>query len=1106
MTGTTPPDSRSLIDFSNHGTLPFVARERELERLVAFWQGTAEAQELRAALVTGESGVGKSRLLQELVPRVTALGGVVVHARLYPGASTSIAPIIARAMRFSGVSRGMLKKEPEDDIASVIGGLERMSRLRPVLVAVEDLHILSGEALAEFAVLLEALGGEGMSILAFARPMDLPARSLLERYLVEEIELKGFDEEGIEALWRELFATPPESEMIAVLARHTLGNALALRSTLRGALKSGALARDAAGIWRSSIPMQQFGEALDRNVRLLAEGMAAHLTEEERRAAGLLATLGEVFSREAGRLMIAPNEHLMDVLAFKGIVAEASPSILPLPGGSNVFAPLVFTHALLHRHLVELAEVDADRLVRVGARRLPLYSVLPWQLLAEHEGAIGLGRDELAEWIERSIDRALALDGTPDWAPAMEIIRAVEAVFEARARMWDAEATCVRARILTAKLELNLRADHTPEFLEEAGRLLDLTEAPDCVDRLETRLLAFKYLVRGSWRSNYARCREIWEHAEASVVASPALRFTRAYVDLLETMASVGWAIPDEGLLRSIEARLDEIMASSEAGDGLKDRAWRSIPRFFLNTYDDAAELDERLRLVADLERRLGANDVTLGTLKVPLYESIGMPEELHAAIALLAPRLKEQGLMRQYYQCRIIDICRSAWFAADTDGIVAAALRLRGEMPEALRGRFDLGAGFRLLRFALLRGEYEHARAVAATFMTEAPTLHLGVMLAAGEGRLRDALDVLVPDDTHYADLLSLARLLRDGTENARAAAYAEMRQAFAAPILCVEDLTGVVCLLDMMRELAADPTNAAFVEDLSGDIRDVLGRAFAWMAERSFFGVLEPLLARHGHFLGERERARWGTVAAGIRAAYGERRRSAAADARPRLTMLGTIALHRPGEEPVRPRGARLRTVLGLMVADRMLDTPLGYREFCRLASGGEDDPERARKMVSMAVLRLRESIGLDMIRTVGETPELDVARLQVDLLDAQRLLREATRAARSGGGLKRAFPLLLEALVLVGGEVPFPKLYDDFFEALRADFDYTLRAAVIEVGSGLLREGDPSAAEEVLRRGSEAMPEDEEIADLLRRALEAQGKRVEAERMRMRTGEEE
>ena len=51
-----------------------------------------------------------------------------------------------------------------------------------------------------------------------------------------------------------------------------------------------------------------------------------------------------------------------------------------------------------------------------------------------------------------------------------------------------------------------------------------------------------------------------------------------------------------------------------------------------------------------------------------------------------------------------------------------------------------------------------------------------------------------------------------------------------------------------------------------------------------------------------------------------------------------------------------------------------------------------------------------------------------------------------------LVKALPLLLEGLHIVGTEVPFPTLYDDFFEAVREDFEHRLRNAVLATARGL------------------------------------------------------
>jgi DNA-binding SARP family transcriptional activator len=743
--------------------------------------------------------------------------------------------------------------------------------------------------------------------------------------------------------------------------------------------------------------------------------------------------------------------------------------------------------------------------VSIIARGMSLYSILPYELLRDHPPR-DAGRDELRAWIDHSIQCALALDGTPDWELGIEIIRAVEALFEATSERWGGERDCVRMEILVAKLHLTLRDDHSSEFLSGVDRLLAMTAHDGCAGRLELRLLAFKFLVRAIWRGDYARCLEVWNDAERLLAATPSLRASDAYVEFMETMAQVAWATPDEAMLRRIDARLGEIMASEEAPRELKDRAWRSIARYFLTLYRDAAELEMRLAVIADLERKIGAHDVSLQMLKLPMLESIGRMEELRASADPLIPRLRERGMLRQYYQALVFRICIDAWFDTPMDTLIATIHRLRQEVPEPIRPRFDLSVGDRLVRQAVLRGAYKAARGVVDIFFADPDNLapHFHIMLGAGEGRLREVLRDIIATGCDYPDLLAMARVVIEGADDARREALLEVRSMCAQPMLCTEDFVNFAALLDMIMEAELDPANAEFVDELRGDISSFLTRGCEWLAARNLFGVLEPVLERYGRYLGDRELGRWRARASEIRAAYEQRERSRSLDTRIGIVMLGTIEVHRRGEEPVRLRGARLRNVLGLMVANHMLEKPLSYREFCRLGAGGEEDHERARKMVSMALLRLRESIGSDVIiSNEGETPMLDLDRVHVDLIDAHRMLGEALRSARRGN-LARALSLLIDAFALTRSEVPFPTLYDDFFEAMREDFDFTIREGVIQIGGGLLREGDPVGAEEALRRGFEAMPEDEEIIAMLCQALEGEGKRSEAERIRLRIAE--
>src|SRR5205814_6433663 len=59
---------------------PFVGRQAELDRLVAAWR-EARAGSLRAVLLAGEPGMGKTRLAAELARRAHEAGAAVLHGR-----------------------------------------------------------------------------------------------------------------------------------------------------------------------------------------------------------------------------------------------------------------------------------------------------------------------------------------------------------------------------------------------------------------------------------------------------------------------------------------------------------------------------------------------------------------------------------------------------------------------------------------------------------------------------------------------------------------------------------------------------------------------------------------------------------------------------------------------------------------------------------------------------------------------------------------------------------------------------------------------------------------------------------------------------------------
>jgi hypothetical protein len=1093
----------ALIDFFNHGLLPYIGRSAELDRLFEFWRGTTESQELRGALVLGEAGAGKSRLVEEVTPKIVSAGGVVVHVKLFPGGTTSIAPLISHALWFSAAGRQLLKKEPEGTMVSVTMALGRLARLRPTMLVIEDIHLLSGESLGEFASLLEGLSDQTISVLSLARPVELKARGVIERYLVEEIRLDALGEQDLLSLWQGLFGTSPDHEIVQGLLRTTRGNALALRSALRGLLKSDALAHDPlTDSWRVAISGSSLAEALERNVRFLSEGMAAYLSDEEKHLAEELASLGEVFSREAAGTILDDAERAIEVLTFKGIVAISAP-ITPLPGPGSAHSPLAFTHTLLHKHLTEHASPHIERIIRVIGSGLPLYSVLPFQLLAGKEEVPEILLEEIYRAIDRSLSIAYSLDKSSDWEMARPVLKAAEVLAETcREHQTEEERRQLRIRLLDCRLTLLHREDHTEEFRSLLNELLDLTDDDLAESMLTHRISALRYLFRRERKRDIAICRGAWDEVEDLVERFPSLRSSYSFMLFLQTSALFTNTESDSEMTLRAERHFTSVLDSGQISEELRRFAMQEVAPQFLGTFSTAEQLNERMTLLAEIEAYSGEDDLTVKTRKLAFLEGLGHADEAVRLADDIIPRLRDRGLTRHIVQCSIIRLSALAWFGSSLEEIEAQAERLQGNAPEDIREALRLRLGLRLAKTGVLRNDPVWTRHIIDRFLDDERKLDARerVILAAGEGHLTSTLAEI--QQTPQDDPLDLLTPLLLGNEDAEVAEEA-IREILHSPILTRDSILEIYLTLDLIEALAADRKHVKLVADAGPGIHQAIVAMLEWLAERSLFGGMTPILKKYGKHLATKELASWQTRTGKIAERHRIREAVEQADHRMRISMLGTIEARYPNGEVHQLRGVRLRTLLGLMVVDQMLDRPFSYREFCRFAASGEEDQERARKMMNMGVLRLREAIGTDAILTSAETPRLNPAYVRVDLLEANRRLREGAQAAREGA-LVRAVAPLVEALDLTCGQVPFPGLYDDFFEAAREDFEFGLRSAIIDVSQGLLREGDAASAEQVLRRGFDAMPDDEEIAELLRETLIELGKRIEAERVRVRAAE--
>ncbi|MBS1913860.1 MAG: AAA family ATPase [Bacteroidetes bacterium] len=1091
----------TLRAVTQNAALPFMGRDSELQNLVDLWRATDDAPGMLALLLSGEAGIGKSRLMEELARRVSLLRGSVIQVKLYPESSTSLVEPFVHALWQLSLNLPAARIADDRTIDAVAHAIGRVARVRRTLVVIEDVHLLAAENRADTQRLLSRLVEEQILCILTARPVELQIAPVVDDVITHRMTLRGLTAEQIHAMIANMgHITSPAlaRELHAV----TTGNPLALRSALRSALRFGLFdAAEAGDNPGGDVAIEQMiGPAM----KILSEGMIAHLLPEERIAAERLAVLGEVFAHETAAAIVDEADLLR--LITKGIIAHTDTPVAALGRIRSTDPLLAYTHTLLHHYFIDRADVDADLLVRVIGTGLPLYSTQPFLLLEESRADLGPVNELIVDAIERAVDIANLLDATADWRKAQRIAACAARILRVPASTaGDPGERALRIKVLGCQLRLQRRNVFTELFSRQLNELLELTANPatpvEGADRIHA--LAFVYRQRDPARGESAMSPETWDEVQHIVERWSDVRYHTSHVLYLRDVAYIAEGLSDVRTLRLVENRWKEIREGVLLDDERRQIILNDMAGCMLQLFETPEEVAQRHRavnaLIAEEDR------ITSGTRMhiVNFMAEIGRLNEIREQTLVAARKLEEMGLPGMATNCRLLYLIGDVAAGAEMNEVRAALEALIQHSPEHLRQVFRSNCDDELALAALLRGEYrwigEHrVRMPDTPFSAGARIVNLFLLLANEEpaerilamaGNLEK--DGFAEDDvtTFLADVLDPASTM----ERAAAAVRERCLRMRLRMRHMLDPLIVLHAANIAMRERGWDLAAAATLE--IGSMVESIG---AWFIERGLYAYVGPLLNYGaGHVDGSTlERwSEWSSKRPHVQTEPQERN----AESVVKLSMFGTIEVKPPDSEAVRPRGARIRTLLGVLVADRMLKKPLTPREFQAWAAGEERDPDGARNTINVSVHRLRDLLHHDAIDTRGGKPQLDTLRVQVDLLDAHTAMNAADEAMREGL-LPRANESLLEALRIANGEIPFPGLYDELFEGLREEFETRIRSLVLRLATQLEHAGDTSGAEELLRHALESMPGDEEIAERLKSILVLLGQRAEASRLNM------
>ena len=1089
---------KELIDFLNHGIFPFVGRSQELEHLLSFWRGTIDAIELRTALLIGEAGSGKSRLVEETIPRITEQGGIVVHIKIFPESDQSIPSLVARGLWYAEEGRHLLGNQPEEEIGAIVGSLRKLSRLRPTLLIVEDMHLLAGESAIEFSTLLNGLAQETLSLLGIARPANLETRSILQRFLIKEIKLSGLLLDDMAPLWKRLFGQLPAEEILKRLHEETNGNPMALRSALRWSVQSGTLTERSDGEWQLTISDHAFRQGLQQSVRLLAEGMIAHLTPEEKESAKDLAPLGEVFARETAESILGTSNQLLERLIYKGILSLSPVALSPLPGNESHHPLLVYTHTLLHQHLLSFPVSKPEDLFELIGEGYPLYSYLPFFLSVLTNGASSCSSTTLIKASKRIMKTVRQLDRSPDWRRAIELWQKGSSLVEqGRENLSEKEQMQLQVEVATWHLIIMRRESESKEFRELVDQYDTLLERYGEKIPPHYRLHALIFRHRTLFRNNYSASLKLWEKVQNVLIQYPELQITLVHFTYLQGVASAAEKNTDNQTLRKVEKEWYRLMDHPSLDEDYRTALQQAIGPYLLKLFRTKDELANRMELFDALDRITSKENVPYTLRKLTLLYDIGeMQQSLRVAREAIYRFSGVEPITT--FQSEVIRLCASFALGEEPQRVADSLRSLCATASPELTERFHRLGAIYLGEMGILRGEIGWTVAL----ITELSIDHLDywpelpLLNALEHGNDLTAVLKILPDESEVEILRKdLAERLSKGVKQIDEMTATAITSFLEQPLLQIDDLLslhGIIALLTNMKK------QAKTLGQLEKNVQDAMDKALVWLSERSLSHLMSPLIELGRSFFNRKQLAERRSTIRRLTERM-DKERANEGEYRIHICMLGTITVATSGKEPQGIRGVRQRTMLGLLVAAEIAENSLSNIEFCRIASGEEVDIDLARKTTTMAITRLRENYGSDFVKTGGETYRLNRTFVHVDLIEAVHGFRTAREALRKQA-LIRAVPAASHAFELLGTDVLFPGLYDSFFEALREDVEITIRSLLIDLASALLHEGDPRAAESLLRQGFKRTPDDEEIASLLQTCLRTTDNRADAERVRL------